>query len=320
MANRTDDFNRANNASALGTPSDAGSDWVALWGTWGISSNAGYNPSADMGAIAVLEASEADVDVQVTLAAEPSDEDFGVVGRLTDDSNFLMAHLHFGFQELFLSRMEALSENVLDSVVGTYVAGDTIKLRMDGDQISVYHNDVLVIGPITETFNETETLHGLVNYTASSGTRWDNFSITELTTQTEVFKYRKALPPPLSYTDIYTGRTVRRYPNPIEVAGVEPQIPSRKSTPPPYSFIDLYTGHSAHRLPHPIEVAAIEPKTMKYNYQRMLMGDVLPEGLTRRQAHPVTFVEIQSEEVEHLLIMSERSEIAGAIITDRYRR
>ena len=30
MTDRSDNFNRANSSSALGTPSDAGSDWVEL--------------------------------------------------------------------------------------------------------------------------------------------------------------------------------------------------------------------------------------------------------------------------------------------------
>src|SRR5689334_12682212 len=87
MSNRSDDFNRADNASTLGTPSDAGSAWSALEGTWGISSNQAYNPTADGQGTAALESSIADAQVQATLATSGGS---GLIGRATDGNNYIL--------------------------------------------------------------------------------------------------------------------------------------------------------------------------------------------------------------------------------------
>ncbi|HKQ22879.1 MAG TPA: hypothetical protein VJT81_00370, partial [Burkholderiales bacterium] len=39
ITGRTDNFNRGDTATAIGTPSDGGSAWLQLAGTWGIASN-----------------------------------------------------------------------------------------------------------------------------------------------------------------------------------------------------------------------------------------------------------------------------------------
>jgi hypothetical protein len=91
VSNRTDNFDRADTTNNIGTPSDAGSAWTQSQGTWGIASNAGYESSA-AGAqnIAQLEASLADVDVQVTLSNVSAGADAGPVARFADTSNYLL--------------------------------------------------------------------------------------------------------------------------------------------------------------------------------------------------------------------------------------
>src|SRR5438552_14788054 len=92
MTNRTDNFNRADSTTALGTPSDGGSDWIAINGTWGISSNQGYKVATDANSQrAVLESSVSNVDVQATLAGNATSGGGGLVCRLADVNNLIVA-------------------------------------------------------------------------------------------------------------------------------------------------------------------------------------------------------------------------------------
>src|SRR5437868_11244363 len=91
MTNRSDNFNRADTTNAIGTPSDGGSAWSQVSGTWGISGNAAYESSgAATNLVAALEAAVADVDVQVTIPAGGTTLDHGLNARLADDNNYLL--------------------------------------------------------------------------------------------------------------------------------------------------------------------------------------------------------------------------------------
>ncbi len=182
MASRTDNFNRANNSGPLGTPSDGGSDWVddtALGGgaLFGISSNQCYDAyDAGVTIVTTLEASAADADVQVTLSV--FDDQMGMVGRLSDASNFLWIRVYSGAGYDLFKKVAGGNTN-LGSYGTTPANGDVLKLTMSGNSISVYVNGVLRIGPVTESFNNTATRHGLLAFNAYHGTaRWDDFSIT----------------------------------------------------------------------------------------------------------------------------------------------
>jgi hypothetical protein len=281
MPNRTDDFDRADDALVLGTPSDAGTDWVALSGTWGISGNEGYRVSPADDDTAYLESSLADVDVVVELDTIAANSKVGILARAVDDENFIAFYYDEAGEELFLDVCEAGVYGTIDSFEVIVANGDVLTLRCNGDIIAGYLNGELVVGPIVENFNNTETKHGLWGSTAEAGDRFDNFSITGL--ELAVYEWHKSVAPLDNFDDIYAGLT--------------------------------------RRFPHPIEVAAVEPKTMHFAYQREWLYEPEPEGCSKlRHGHPTTFVVIEREDVDETVLVAERVELAGALTTDRYRR
>lgn len=177
-----DDFNRADSATSLGT-SSSGHVWVPLGGTtWGISSNKAYLPSASTQTVAYCEANDADVTIEVVLSKSDATNNLNRMGisfRLTDDSNYLYAYF-LSSTSLRLFKKVTGAGTQLGLATVTETSGDGLKVIANGDQIEVYHNGVLKIGPITESFNQTATKHGLFHETGGSlGTvcRWDDFSV-----------------------------------------------------------------------------------------------------------------------------------------------
>src|SRR5690349_20217898 len=94
MTNRTDDFNRADNASALGTPSDSGGGWTVGAGTYGINGNKAYESAGSSLTACWLEASISDCDVQATLSTVSAA--LGVVSRAADNNNYLFGGSNSG--------------------------------------------------------------------------------------------------------------------------------------------------------------------------------------------------------------------------------
>lgn len=177
MTNRTDNFNRADSATALGTPSDAGSNWVAQSGTWGIASNRGYLATASGGQEnAVLESSVADVDIQVT--APVVGVDGGVIARAADNSNYIVGTFGSGGSM-------RLFKNVADSFTqlgatfnGTVSNGDVFKLSADSsDALTFYQNGNSRVSA-TDGAGSTNTKHGIRSHGDAS--TFDDFSITEI--------------------------------------------------------------------------------------------------------------------------------------------
>jgi hypothetical protein len=186
MANRSDNFNRADSTTTLGTPSDGGSAWSVLGGTFGILSNEAYKVStAAAWDIAVLEASSANVEVQATASQYGTTEPrAGVAFRVVDTNNW--------FAAIFYGSYVVLNKNVggsiteVTSAFASITATDTIKAVANGNSLSVYRNGALVLGPVTDSTHNTATQHGIVAVHQDSGTtngykfRHDDFSITDL--------------------------------------------------------------------------------------------------------------------------------------------
>jgi hypothetical protein len=190
MGNRSDDFNRADNASALGTPSDGGASWSALAGTWGIASNVAYKVNAgDAQEFAVLEASSANVEVQATISTLNSDSAPGIVVRAVDANNFWNAQITgsgLGATRVQLYKFSSGSPTSMGTSTAAVTAGDVIKVRASGNSIEVFNNGSSIIGPVTDSTHNTATKHGIQAYYAGSGgsgtqaCRHDDFSITDL--------------------------------------------------------------------------------------------------------------------------------------------
>jgi hypothetical protein len=180
LTNRTDNFNRADSAVSLGTPSDSGSAWVVPTASFGISSNQGYKANtASTHEVAYLESSVADVDVEVTLTAIGASAAGGVCARFADDSNYLHAQCGTGGTPVYLFKRVAGSFTQLGSTYGgTLVANDVMKLTCNGSSLTVYINGVSRI-TATDSAGSTNTKHGLYAYSANTDSPlFDTFSIT----------------------------------------------------------------------------------------------------------------------------------------------
>lgn len=178
----SDDFNRADDASSLGT-SSSGHLWVVpgASGTWGISSNLAYLPSPQNRSVCYIEANDADVTVEVSLFTSTAANTIarqGLMFRLTDNANYL--YLYFiNNSTLRCYKLVAGGETLLFTTTQTATNGDILKVVTAGDQIEIYHNNNLET-TITESHNQTATKHGLFweNGGASSTiARWEDFSI-----------------------------------------------------------------------------------------------------------------------------------------------
>lgn len=175
MSNRTDDFNRADSTTTLGTPSDGGSAWSVLSGTWGISTNRGYNVSGGGQEVAVLESSAADVDVQITLQTFSSN--VGLILRATDDSNYILLSID-GTAELY--KRVGGSFTLLQGTSVTPLTGETWKLTASGNTVKFYKNGVQQGTDQDVSGIGSDTKHGIRAHNDSTS-RLDDFSITDLT-------------------------------------------------------------------------------------------------------------------------------------------
>lgn len=173
--NRSDDFNRADNASTMGTPSDAGSDWTYPAGTWGIFSNIGYNAGADNPGVAALEASAADATVGATLTV--FNMSAGLAFRIGDVNNFwfLRGHSGSGYQ---LWKRVAGSYTQIGSNVGTPANGDVLEVTCSGNSITAKVNSSTTHNT-TDSALAANTQHGIMSFTDNM-TRFEDFSITDL--------------------------------------------------------------------------------------------------------------------------------------------
>lgn len=169
MTNVTDSFNRADNASSLGT-ADTGQTWTAL-GTavFGISSNQAYQSGGGAQALAVVETGESDGTVQVTVAVTG---DAGFCFRSTNEGSNWM----WNGQTLF-SEEGAGNFNSHGAAASADTAGDVIAAVLAGDQITIKRNGTTILGPITSSYNQTVTKHG-IRINGDTAVRFDNFSFT----------------------------------------------------------------------------------------------------------------------------------------------
>lgn len=175
--NRSDNFNRADSTTTLGTPSDGGSDWSALSGTWGISSNQGYAPGSTS-QVAVLESNSSGAEVQYTMATTSGN--YGVVARATDGSNYLVFDFVAATGAIFIRKTVAGTPTTLATdTISAFSNGDTVKFVVSGPTLTGYRNGIQVL-TVSDSFNQTATLHGVWASDFSHNGRFDTFSITEV--------------------------------------------------------------------------------------------------------------------------------------------
>jgi hypothetical protein len=178
MTNRADTFDRADNPAALGTPSDAGSAWVAVNGVWVISSNQAANTAGTSNALAYLESSAADGVVQATISVVSGAPDIGVAARVTDINNFVYGKYTAAGGGWYIVEMTGGTPTIRSGPSGSAPSnGAVVALTVTGSAVSMTHNGANV-GSGTLVSQLTATKHGLYLSTDSNG-RLDTFSFTD---------------------------------------------------------------------------------------------------------------------------------------------
>lgn len=190
--NRTDTFTRADNASAIGSPSDGGSAWQVT-GTWGISGNAAYNSGGDSPGLAWLEANTANIDLSVPI--ENGELRQGIAFRVADASNFL-----FVFNDPDDPRVRLYSRVAgSDTLLGSYMPPSgpgfpgalTLRVVADGTSLKVYLDSDLRID-VTSSTHQANTKHGLYSFGAVNQ-RFSSFNLTDLTAASSTAGNRRSL-------------------------------------------------------------------------------------------------------------------------------
>ena len=180
VSNVTDDFNRADNASSMGTASDGVHVWTAETGTWGISSNQGYCPTLSGGlGYATVDYGARNCTLQFTIATvgRPFGAILGWEGTAADMIRIrceIIATVHRLTIQLFRTGEVTLPLNTVDGIV--WANGDVMKVVLSGQTVDVLRNGVSVANANDARVNDiTGTEHGL--YAASTAARFENFSI-----------------------------------------------------------------------------------------------------------------------------------------------
>ena len=174
MTNRTDNFNRADSTTSLGTPSDSGSAWTTYQSTLGILSNTAYDVAHSVYGVAGLQSSISDCAVQVTCSAQGN---MSCAARLADKSNFLTAGGD-GSGNLSIYKIVAASFTQLASGTATQAAGDVFKFTVNGTALELFLNSVSKLTAASNV-GQTNTIHGIFDFLSASA-RFDDFSITAL--------------------------------------------------------------------------------------------------------------------------------------------
>lgn len=176
MANRSDTFTRADSASALGTPSDAGSDWVADSGTWGITTNQGYKVATGGGfQIATLECSETEGEAEVTIVLQGN---AGVIGRAADNNNHILAQVWEGNKIALWKRVSGSYTQLGTTFVGTQSDGDVYLLSIDAAHLITTYQNGVSRRTATDSAGSSNTKWGMMSRDAGTSKTFDDFSFT----------------------------------------------------------------------------------------------------------------------------------------------
>lgn len=170
----SDTFSRADNASSLGS-ADTGQAWTALAGTWGISGNRAYNPSATSNGVAYVDAGVSDGLVECVIPVLGGGP--GLYFRIVDADDYLRC-VSTG-TALIVEKRVASTFTQIASLTYTLVAGDRLGVRLTGSTIDVSVNGESQ-GVVTDSAHQSATMHGIgFNFgVGSSAARFDNFRVS----------------------------------------------------------------------------------------------------------------------------------------------
>lgn len=167
---RSDNFNRANE-NPLNIPSDAGTAWVNLLGTYEVVSNQGYG-GGHANPVAYLECSTANVDISVNLSIAATNA--GIAFRVVDASNFLFC-ICTSTQLSLWKKVAGVDTQIGTTQSITYSALAPLRVTVNSSSnITCYYNGASILAQ-TDTALNTATKHGMRN-TATTN-RFDDFVV-----------------------------------------------------------------------------------------------------------------------------------------------
>lgn len=170
MAARADNFNRT--ASPPGTPSDGGSAWSVVSGSWETDGTS-LRLSADGDSTIFLECGSADGEVQAVWTNSVGGPCLAL--RVVDDNNKILFSVDAFTGAQFYSRV-AGGYTAIGTSTGAFAAnGSTVKVAMSGTSLAAYVGATQV-ATATCSDHLTATKHGL--RATSTSAEFDDFSFT----------------------------------------------------------------------------------------------------------------------------------------------
>lgn len=171
----SDTFDRADNATTLGN-AETGQTWLYT-GVWGIDTNAAEMQSGSGTVLhSYVESGISDGTVSVKFL-ELNNEN-RLVFRLQDATNYLTVHARAS--DYAIKKVVSGTTTTLQTIAQQPVAGDIVKVELNGSTVKVFVNGV-EIASRTETTFQAATKHGFATYGGvSPKTRFDNFEVTTL--------------------------------------------------------------------------------------------------------------------------------------------
>lgn len=173
MANRSDNFNRANNASAIGSPSDGGGTWTTANGTFGITANTFYRSVGAGYGFAWLDAAATAGTVSGLYSAAGGS---GLIARVIDANNLFYLELNGGSIGLY-KRLAGTFTQVGSTYWGGYNVGDSISLTVDsaGNWTAKRNATTIITG--TDNAHSSATSWGIG--VTTNGAQWDDLSFAD---------------------------------------------------------------------------------------------------------------------------------------------
>lgn len=168
-----DSFDRVDSITSLGN-TNTGQAWQALRGTWGISNNQAYIVTGASGLqiIAVVDINTPNCNVSVKFSKVSSET--RLVFRVKDADNYItLRSVSNGYS---LRRYVNRAGTELAFWATTPKDGDVIEVKLSNNDITVYINGNQRMD-ISDTYNNTETKHGLGTYNTTPTDMFDNFKV-----------------------------------------------------------------------------------------------------------------------------------------------
>ncbi len=176
--NRADNFNRTTTPPSMGTPSDSGSGWTTLSGSYGC----GHDGTSGRDVAFCHSQGSITLDCGATDHAGSAvmvnrNDQAGIIVRAADDSNYYLFNVQpDGTSQLYKKVSGSFTQ--LASGSGTVVAGDTIFLQVVGSALTAQVNGGTV-ATATDSDLTTGTFCGLRSG-GSDAVFYDDFAITDL--------------------------------------------------------------------------------------------------------------------------------------------